>query len=445
MSPRKALPRPSTRGAQPRPIRLGAYAVSPAYYRSGLNRRIAVDRRVDFTAIFSSSAGIRAAELGYGRPVAFDADALSDFRSVFLRRADRTGQDNSLTSPLDLDIAPMIRRERFDVLWLHGYYSPSHLIAAATQVARGGRLLFREEQTLLSRRSAWKTALKKPLLGLLFARSAGLFIGTSNRAWFRHYGIPDERLFHVPYCVDNDRFRAEAQRLAPFRRQLRQAFGIPSDGRPVILSVGRFVPKKQPLVVLDAFRKVRAGARCTLLIVGSGECEGAMRRFVEVHAVPDVVFAGFLNQSEISRAYAAADVFALASGWDETWGLVVNEAMNFGLPVVVSDKVGCAADLVTQGESGYVFPHDRPDELARHLALLVGDSAQRESFGRRAIETITPWNDDLAAEGLLAAVRAAVGEQRWSEAEDGARADLATTPLGDPETPMEWRSMVLGE
>ena len=148
--------------------------------------------------------------------------------------------------------------------------------------------------------------------------------------------------------------------------ELRAEFGIPADAGPVILSV--VATRSEEAAASCCSTPSAAFAhehRCTLLIVGSGPMRGrdATASYVR-HALPDVVFAGFLNQSEISRAYAAADIFALASGWHETWGLVVNEAMNFGLPVVVSDKVGCAADLVRHGENGYVFPHDRPEELA---------------------------------------------------------------------------------
>jgi len=382
---------------------------------------MAADPRIDFTAVFSSSAGVRPGDLGYGRPVSFDADALSGFTSVFLRKADRTEHDGSFTSLLDLDIASEIFRRRFDVLWLHGYYSATHLIAAAMQLARGGKLLIREEQTLLNPRPIWKEALKKPLLKLLFAQSVGLFQGTRNREWFRHYGMPEERLFQVPLCVDNDAFRVDAHRLTPLQPQICAALGISSEAGPVILSVSRLVPKKQPLLLLDAFRRLRADRRCTLLLVGTGPLEGAMRDFVNRNNVPDVIFAGFLNQSEISRSYAAADIFTLASGWDETWGLVVNEAMNFELPVVVSDRVGCAADLVRHGENGYVFSHDRPEELAGHLARLVEDPARRESFGRHAATTVAAWNYEAAAEGLVEAVRAAVGPMRWAKAENGAR------------------------
>ena len=401
-------------------IRLGAYAPSPRFDRAGLYRRISADPRIDFTAVFSSSAGVRPGEFGFGRPVSFDADAMSGYSSIFLRRADRTEHGGSFTSLLDLDLAPEILRRRFDVLWLHGYYSASHLIAATAQLVRGGRLLVREEQTLLNPRPTWKGALKQPLLRVLFAGSSGLYQGTRNLEWFRHYGMPDERLFHVPLCVDNDSFRADARRLAPLRSQVRADFGISSEAGPVVLSVARLAPEKQPLVLLEAFRRLRADRRCTLLVVGSGPSETTMREFVNRNRVPDVVFAGFLNQSEISRAYVASDAFVLASG-DETWGLVVNEAMNFALPVVVSDKVGCAADLVLHGENGYVFPHDKPDELARYLALLVDDPSRRDAFGRCSAQTIGPWNYDAAADGLVAAVQAVAGPERWLEADSGTR------------------------
>ena len=418
-----AHPRRASRGTGR--IRLGAFAPSPRYDRAGLYRRISADPRIDFTAIFSSSAGVRPGDLGYGRPVSFDADALSGYASVFLRKADRTEHVGSFTSLLDLDVVPELGRRRFDVLWLHGYYSATHLLAATAHLARGGHLLVREEQTLLNPRPMWKRALKRPLLAALFARSTGLFQGTRNREWFRQHGMPEERLFHVPLCVDNDFFGAEAGRYASHELELRREFGIDADTGPVILSVARLVPKKQPVLLLDAFRRVRKGHRCTLLVIGSGPSEPEMREFVKRHEVPDVVFAGFMNQSAISRAYAAADVFTLTSGWDETWGLVVNEAMNFGLPVVVSDKVGSGADMVRHGENGFVFPHDKPDELARYLSLLVVGEDERAAFGRRSTELVAPWNYDVAADGLVAAVRSVVGPRRWASAEAYADAQAA--------------------
>jgi glycosyltransferase involved in cell wall biosynthesis len=195
---------------------------------------------------------------------------------------------------------------------------------------------------------------------------------------------------------------------------LRAQLGIEREAGPVILTVGRLIPKKQPL--REAFRQVRASRRCTLFVVGSGQFEHELRQKVAAEGIPDVVFAGFLDQTQVARAYAAADVFALSSSHDETWGLVVNEAMNFGLPIVVSDRVGCGADLVENRRNGFIVPWRDREALARALQTLVESAALRQRFGQASIEVISPWTYDRAAAGLCHAVAAAVGAERWSHA-----------------------------
>jgi glycosyltransferase involved in cell wall biosynthesis len=134
--------------------------------------------------------------------------------------------------------------------------------------------------------------------------------------------------------------------------------------------------------------------------------------------IPDVVFAGFLDQTQIAKAYAVADVFTLFSGYDETWGLVVNEAMNFGLPVVVSDRVGSAADLVRQGENGLVVAHQDVPGLARGLERLIDSESMRRRFGDVSRDIVSTYTYDRTADGLVSAVAAAVGSRRWELAQD---------------------------
>ena len=307
-----------------RPIRLALLAASPVYYQVPLYRRLASDPRIDFTAIFASNEGVRPYDGGYGRPVTWDVDVLDGYRSVFLRRAGSTVISGSFLALRDPDVVPLLVRGEYDVLWLHGYNYLTHALAVLAQRARGGRVLFREDQTLLHPRPAWKRAVKEPALRLLFRQGDALSVGSENRRWFAHYGVPESRLFFAPYAVENERMQAEAQALRGRRSELREQFGIAEAGGAVILTVSRLIPKKQPLLLLEAFRRVRARRRCTLLVVGSGELEGEMRRRVREQQIPDVVFAGFLNRSEVASAYAVADVFALASREHETWGLVVN-------------------------------------------------------------------------------------------------------------------------
>jgi glycosyltransferase involved in cell wall biosynthesis len=410
---------------QPARLKLACLAASPVYYQAPLYRRLAADPRIDFTAIFASTAGAsRPLANGYGRPVEWGVDALGGYRSIFLRRAERNPSGGGVFALRDLDIVPVLLRERYDVRWLHGYHTDTHVAAALTQRLLGGSRLFREEQTLLTPRPRWKTTMKFIGLRALLGGGYGLFIGTENRRWFARWGVPENRLFHAPYVVDNVALAAAARELVPRREQLLAQFVVERGSGPVILTDGRMIPKKQPSHLLEAFRQVRANRRCTLLVVGSGPLERQLREKVAAESIPDVVFAGFLDQTEISRAYVAADIFALVSSHDETWGLVVNEAMNFGLPIIASDRVGCTTDLVQAGHNGFVVPHDDLDELVAALKRLVLSADLRMRLGQASRAIISSQTYDMTAAGVVAAARAAVGESRWVMAERSAREGL---------------------
>jgi glycosyltransferase involved in cell wall biosynthesis len=146
-----------------------------------------------------------------------------------------------------------------------------------------------------------------------------------------------------------------------------------------------------------------------LLIAGDGPLRAEMQCRVAALHVPDVRFAGFLNQSELPSAYAVADAFVLPSKIHETWGLVVNEAMNFGLPVVVSDKAGCAADLVRSGANGLVVPHGDTAALAGAIARLVDEPDTRARFGVVSRRIIDRYSIESCADGIVAACTATRG------------------------------------
>ncbi len=409
-------PRGSNPSGHARPVKLGLLAAAPMYYQAPLYRRLAADPRLDFKAMFASSGGVREHDAGYGQPVTWDVDALGGFQHSFLARAGVNPIDGPFFSLRDPDIVTQLLRERFDVLWVHGYNYLTHMLAVATQRIRGGKLLLREEQNLLHPRGPVKTVLKEASLRALFSQVQGLYIGTENRRWFEHYGVPSERLAFCPYCVDNARLRRERDQLAPHRPDIQRRLGIEADSGPVVLMLSRLIPKKQPLFALEAFRLARSKAACTLLVVGSGEELAEMKRKVAEERIPDVLFAGFLPQSRVSEAYVAADIFTLLSRERETWGLVVNEAMNFRLPVVLSNKVGCGADLVRHGGNGYVVSHTDPHQAASRLVALVSDPRLRSQMGLASSELIDDWNYDRTADGVVGATSRAVAPDRWASA-----------------------------
>lgn len=389
-------------------LRIAALASHPVTYQSHLYRLVAANPIVDLCVIFGSNVGVRPySDAGFGgHEVQWDTDMLAGYQHTFLRKANKNDVGGFLDL-VDWDVLSHITRDRYDVLWVHSFTYITLLLGIAAAKLRGIPVMMREEQTLLHRRPWWKAGIRALTLRALYRGTTGLAIGSNNRAYFRRYGVPEDRIYFVPYTTDNDKWQHEARRLAPERESIRASFGIRAES-PVILFTGKLQAKKQPDMLLEAFRRVRELFPCTLLLVGTGELEHRLREEVVSHSIPDVVFAGFLNQSEIPRAYAAADVFVLPSCVNETWGMVVNEAMNFALPVVVSDKVGCAPDLVQNGDNGYMFDNRAVEELTLYLAKLVSDAGLRGRLGQRSLARITRWSPQVAADGLVAAAIATV-------------------------------------
>jgi glycosyltransferase involved in cell wall biosynthesis len=261
--------------------------------------------------------------------------------------------------------------------------------------------------------SAAKKYAKYLALRALFSRLAGfLCIGTLNKAYYQHFGVPESRLFWCPYTVDNAFFRRHADALASQRHALRAQWGI-LDSRPVILFAGKLGAVKQPLLLLEAYRRVRQRRACALLMAGEGPLRGEVEGEIRRSSIPDVHITGFLNQTEIPKAYAAADLLVLPSR-AEPWGLVVNEAMNFSLPIVVSDRVGCGPDLVRPGVNGEVFDHNSADALEAALERCISRPGRLLELGRASLERIQQWGLPESARGITEAISAvapkAVGE-----------------------------------
>ena len=191
---------------------------------------------------------------------------------------------------------------------------------------------------------------------------------------------------------------------------MRAAFGLPPEA-VVFLFAGKLEDKKRPLDLLEAVARLPADlkSRVHVLVAGDGPLRGACERLAGARGWP-VSFAGFLNQSRLPDAYAAADVLVLPSDAGETWGLVVNEAMASGRPAVVSRAAGCCADLVVENETGRSFECGDVAALADVLAGYARDPAAAARHGAAAAERVRAFGLDAAAAGIAAAARACAGE-----------------------------------
>ena len=261
----------------------------------------------------------------------------------------------------------------------------------------------RSDSHLHTDRSGMKRAAKWPLYRWFIPRlDACLPVGKWSRDYFLHYGAAPERTFIVPHAVDSDFFSQESTKLFPERQNLREQWGIP-DSSTVFLFAGKFIENKRPLDFVRAIgAAAKSGAPVCGLMVGDGPLRSACEELTRIESFP-VSFAGFLNQSEIPGAYVAADALILPSE-GETWGLVVNEAMDCGIPCFVSDRVGCGPDLIVPDETGAVFVLGDRMELVKLLVSLASDPDRLAGMGRRAKKRASLYSVDAACIALLDAV-----------------------------------------
>jgi len=389
----------------PKPFRVAVVNSHPVQYFAPLYAFLNRDPSLEVTALYCSDISLRGGmDPGFGRAVKWDVDLLGGYRSVFLgTRATRRvpGGFWSLVCP---EVWSEIRSGRHDAVWLHGYAYAANVLAFLAAKSRGLPVFYRSETHLGLRLTGWKRGLRNAVLSM-----AGRFvdrflaIGTANREYYRSLGVPDRKIFEVPYTVDNDRFMSAAKLSDADRAAVRKKFGLPT-GRPVVLFASKLVARKHPDDVVKAMARLRdEGLAASLLLVGTGEREAALRSLVvDYNLDGSVFFGGFVNQAELPRVYAASDVFVLPAE-NEPWGLIVNEVMCAGLPVVVAAEVGCVPDLVRDGRSGLLMQAGDVASLTEALRRLLSDDAARASMGQEGLNVIKDWNYERCRRGILSA------------------------------------------
>jgi glycosyltransferase involved in cell wall biosynthesis len=345
----------------------------------------------------------------FGTSFKWDVDLLAGYDSEFVPNASRRPGADHFWGFNNPGLSRQLARWRPDALLLFGYKWASHLRAVAWARLNGVPIVFRGDSNLIGRSSP-RLRLRLPLR-VLFAQFAFfLYVGLANRDYFRMFGAPDRKLVFAPHSVNSALFDRDNPSFLGQAAGLRAALGLGSKTR-VVLFAGKLVPGKQPMELLRAFLRARP-VDAALIFVG----EGPEKDRLQEHALESagaaqgnrIHFLPFANQSEMPSRYLLADIFVLPS-LGETWGLSVNEAMHMGVPCIVSDRVGCQRDLVTEGETGWVFDPSDPTALERTLsrALTEMGSPSRSHEIQRAVQgRIAGYTYVQTTNGLLAALAA---------------------------------------
>jgi glycosyltransferase involved in cell wall biosynthesis len=380
---------------------LAILSTHPIQYQVPVWQALADDGRVPFEVWYLTDFGTKAdRDPEFGKIFQWDIDMLTGYPYRFIESRSGSTPASFWRCRIEERLSDRLLASGAKALWIQGWQVAGYWQGVRAARAAGIPAWLRAESNDLRPTQGWKRPIKRVALSYLFSHIDRFFcIGSANRRFYRSFGVPDSKLISATYGVDNARFAAQADLIRGKRDVLRQQWGI-QETAFCVLFCGKFIDKKRPMDLIRAARKLKASNRIPeihLLFAGTGKLGAQLRGACKVtfdaeqktettvsRDAPPAAFAGFLNQTEISRAYVAADCLVLPSDYGETWGLVVNEAIASGLPCIVSEACGCAEDIVGRD---WTFP------LGDVAALADRIDAIRDLENKRSAQPLPSFTD----------------------------------------------------
>lgn len=325
------------------------------------------------------------------------------FRRITL--FEKNTQEPTLRRQLAERIPEVLTKLAPSVVAINGWSDKAALAALKWCLRTGTPSVVMSASSAIGKRRPWRTEVVKRRVVRNF--SAGLGGGTPHVDYLTGLGIPRERIFPGCDVVDNDYFGSQTVAARSNAVLLRARHGLPVN---YFLTIARFVPEKNLHRLLHAYAAYRksAGAKAwEFVLLGDGELKPELLRLREDLRLEDHLFLpGYKQYAEIPPFYALAGAFVLPS-MSETWGLVVNEAMSSGLPVIVSKNCGCHRDLVAHGRNGFIFDPHNTEDLANALLRISTEKDLRFSMGEASRAIIAHWTPKMFATNLHCAAQAA--------------------------------------
>jgi glycosyltransferase involved in cell wall biosynthesis len=384
------------------PKRLALVVSHPIQYSVPLYQRLARRDDVRIKVFFTWHAGAEPVEdRGFGRQVAWDIPLTEGYEFEMIRNISADPGTHRFLGLRNPSLMDRIMQWRPDVVHVTGWAWLSHLLVMHELRKHGIPILFRGDSHLLDARvSGPRWWLKRAVLRRVFSWPVGfLVVGAANRFYFESFGVEPARLFPCPHSIDVARFAEPAEALEQQAAHLRQELGI-SAAQKVLLYAGKFERRKRPVDLMRVVQQL-ADPKLVLVLVGGGELQDEIDAIAAADPGRFRVLA-FQNQSRMMVVYRLGDLFVLPSANGESWGLAVNEALACGRPVLVSDRVGCAADVIDPS-CGRIFPSNDLPRLATAIDEMIhneDDKGMRHAASKRA------WLFDtaVAESALVAAV-----------------------------------------
>jgi glycosyltransferase involved in cell wall biosynthesis len=384
-------------------------ASHPVQYAAPLFRAMAEHPNLDVLVAYLSLSGSEPVkDQGFGVEVSWDIPLLEGYPWVHVPNQSPKPGVGKFWGLINPELWQEIRTGKFEAVVVYaGYaYASFWIAAAAARVNKTAFLFSTDASTWRPRdQKVWKAWLKRFLLPHIFGLANTVIVSsTPGKQMVQSFKIPEQRIALTPSSVDNDWWIRQAAEVD--RSKIRTQWDIPESAL-VVLFCAKFQSWKRPQDVLRAF--ANANVNDSYLVFAG---EGALRAELETEAreldiIEQVKFLGFMNQSQLPSVYRAADLFILPSEY-EPFGVVVNEAMLCGCPVVVSDHVGAGYDLVQDGKTGFIYPCGNVEALATVLREVLPDRERLKRISEAASQQMETWSPRENVEALVQGIKKSV-------------------------------------
>ena len=394
-------------------LRVAIVVSHPIQHFVHLYKALAKQDAIQLKVFFASKIGVKPYhDKDMNVEIQWAADLLTGYDYEFLPEADHISETGfrQINNP---SIIPALKNFSPDVVHVHGYAQLTTLRALLWCNFKRIPVLLSADSSLLYKRPAWKQFLKDLLLPrFMYLFYGAISTGDNNTAYYQHYGIKAERIFRCPFTVDEALLNQARNDKSVISNQYRVKYTIHAD-EVVLLFVGKLVSWKRPQDLLNALSLAQEELGSTAKLVAFYAGNGVMLHELEAQAKSQnirAIFAGFINVDVLPSLYAMADFLVFPSE-REPYGLSAREAICVGLPLIVSDQIGCigATDAARPDDNAMIYPSMNVDVLAKTIIALISSPQKLKAMSQASLRIAAEMGQDKSVAGYLLAVKNACG------------------------------------
>ncbi|OSZ82159.1 hypothetical protein CAP35_02505 [Chitinophagaceae bacterium IBVUCB1] len=379
-------------------MRLAVVTTHPIQYNAPWFRLLAQTGKLDVRVFYTweASKNNEKYDPGFKRVIGWDIPLLDGYDHVFVKNVASQQGSHHFKGIDNPTLIQEIKDWKAEAVLIIGWAYKSHL--ACLRYFKGKiPVLFRGDSTLLDEKAGLKKYLRRLALTYVYRHiDYALYVGENNKQYFKAHGIKTNQLVYAPHAIDNTRFIDTDGSYANEAYKLREKMGIAVDDF-VVLFAGKLEEKKNPAFLMQLAAQLK-GDKMRFVIVGNGELETSLKESAQNDN--RIVFLDFQNQKIMPVIYNMADVFILPSiGPNETWGLALNEAMACGRPVIATNKVGGAIDLIK--ENGIIISPDEIGKAVSYITKLRTDKSFFTESKSASINRIQGFSFDVIVDNII--------------------------------------------